>query len=149
SHKQESSRPLQIETLANAAATLARHVDPTHGGLGGAPKFPNSTVFALFLRQYHATGNEHYLHVTTHTLRKMAEGGVNNHLGGGFPRYSVVSRLLVPHFDKLLYYNALLTQLYLEAYQATEVPFFRPVAADILAYVEREMLHPEGGFYST
>ena len=148
-HRQETSRPLRIETLANAAASLAQHVDHTHGGLGGAPKFPNSMVFGLFLRQYHATGNEQYLQMTTHTLRKMAEGGVYDHLGGGFHRYAVDERWLVPHFEKMLYDNALLTRLYLEAYQATEEPFFRQVAEEILTYVEREMLHPEGGFYST
>ncbi|MEW6299080.1 MAG: thioredoxin domain-containing protein [Thermodesulfobacteriota bacterium] len=149
SHRQETARPLQEETLTKAAASLAQHVDPAHGGLGGAPKFPNSMVFAFLLRQYHATGDTRYLHLTTHTLRKMAEGGVYDHLGGGFHRYSVDERWLVPHFEKMLYDNALLTRLYLEAYQATGDPFFRQVAADILAYVEREMLHPEGGFYST
>jgi uncharacterized protein len=148
-HRQETARQLQVETLANAAASLAQHVDHTHGGLGGAPKFPNSMVFALFLRQYQATGNDLYLQMTTHTLRKMAEGGVYDHLGGGFHRYSVDERWLVPHFEKMLYDNALLTRLYVEAYQATQDPFFRQIAEEILAYVEREMLHPGGGFYAT
>jgi hypothetical protein len=148
-HRQETSRALQGETLGRAAASLAQHVDHTHGGLGGAPKFPNSMVFALFLRQYRSTGNELYLQMTTHTLRKMAEGGVYDHLGGGFHRYSVDERWLVPHFEKMLYDNALLARLYLEAYQVTHEPFFRQVGEEILAYVEREMLHPEGGFYST
>jgi hypothetical protein len=147
--RQETTRLLRVETLATAAASLAQHVDHTHGGLGGAPKFPNSMVFALFLRQYHASGNEHYLQMTTHTLRKMAEGGVYDHLGGGFHRYSVDERWLVPHFEKMLYDNALLVRLYLEAYQATHDPFFRQVVEETLAYVEREMLYPEGGFYST
>jgi hypothetical protein len=148
-HRQETQRPLQLETLVNAATGLAQHVDQRHGGLGGAPKFPNSMVFALFLRQYQATGNELYLQMTTHTLRKMAEGGVYDHLGGGFHRYSVDERWLVPHFEKMLYDNALLTRLYLEAYQATEEPLFRRVTEEILTYVEREMLQPGGGFYST
>ena len=148
-HRQESARQLQVETLANAAASLAQHVDHTHGGLGGAPKFPNSMVFALFLRHHHATGNELYLQMTTHTLRQMAEGGVYDHLGGGFHRYSVDERWLVPHFEKMLYDNALLTRLYVETYQVTQDPFFRQVVEEILAYVEREMLHPGGGFYST
>ena len=148
-HRQETARQLQVETLANAAASLAQHVDHTHGGLGGAPKFPNSMVFALFLRQYQATGNDLYLQMITHTLGKMAEGGVYDHLGGGFHRYSVDERWLVPHFEKMLYDNALLTRLYLEAYQATQDPFFRQIAEEILAYVEREMLRPGGGFYST
>jgi len=148
-HRQETQRPLQGETLANATAGLAQHIDHTHGGLGGAPKFPNSMVFALFLRQYRATGNELYLQMTTHTLRKMAEGGVYDHLGGGFHRYSVDERWLVPHFEKMLYDNALLARLYLEVYQATEEPLFRRVTEEILTYIEREMLHPGGGFYST
>jgi uncharacterized protein len=148
-HRQETGQQLRIEALANAAASLAQHVDHTHGGLGGAPKFPNSMVFSLFLRQYHATGNDLYLQMTTHTLRKMAEGGVYDHLGGGFHRYAVDERWLVPHFEKMLYDNALLTRLYLETYQVTQEPFFRQVAEEILAYVEREMLHPGGGFYST
>ncbi|MCS6925486.1 MAG: thioredoxin domain-containing protein, partial [Candidatus Binatia bacterium] len=149
SHHQQTARPLHEDTLAKAAASLAQYVDPVYGGLGGAPKFPNSSVFAFFLRQYHATGDTRYLEVTTHTLRKMAAGGVYDHLGGGFHRYSVDARWLVPHFEKMLYDNALLARLYLEAYRATTDPFFRHVAADILAYVEREMRDPQGGFYST
>ncbi len=149
SQRRETERPLQIETVQNAAAQLAEQVDHTHGGLGGAPKFPNTAVFSLFLRQLHTNRNSHYLEMTSHTLRKMAEGGVYDHLGGGFHRYSVDERWLVPHFEKMLYDNALLTRLYLEAYQATQDPFFRGVVEEILAYVEREMLSPEGGFYST
>jgi hypothetical protein len=149
SHRQETDRPLRVETLSNAAASLAQHVDQTHGGLGGAPKFPNSMIFSLFLRQYQAEGHEHYLQITTHTLRKMAEGGMYDHLGGGFHRYSVDERWLVPHFEKMLYDNALLARLYLEAYQATGEAFFRTVVEEILAYVERELLQTQGGFYAT
>lgn len=149
SHRQESSRPLRIETVANAAASLAQHVDHTHGGLGGAPKFPNSMVFSLFLRQARTSDNAHYLQMVVHTLQKMADGGVYDHLGGGFHRYSVDERWLVPHFEKMLYDNALLARLYLEGYQATHEPFMRRIVEEILAYIEREMLSPEGGFYST
>ncbi len=150
SQRQATSRPLQIETVQNASANLAEHVDRTHGGLGRAPKFPNTSVLSLFLRQLHSNQNaDTYLQLTSHTLRKMAKGGVYDHLGGGFHRYSVDERWLVPHFEKMLYDNALLTRLYLEAYQATQDPFFRGVVEEILAYVEREMLSPEGGFYST
>jgi uncharacterized protein len=147
--REETARPLRSETLTHAAASLAEHVDQTHGGLGGAPKFPNSMVFSFFLRQYAASGDEHYLDIATHTLRKMAEGGIYDHLGGGFHRYSVDEHWLVPHFEKMLYDNALLVRLYLEAYQATHDPFFRQIVEEILTYVEREMLHPEGGFYAT
>ncbi|MGE0826523.1 MAG: thioredoxin domain-containing protein [Candidatus Binatia bacterium] len=147
--REETIRSLQVETLERAAASLVQHVDQTYGGLGGAPKFPNSMVFAFFLRAYKGTNNEQYLRVTTHTLRKMAAGGIYDHLGGGFHRYSVDERWLVPHFEKMLYDNALLAGLYLEAYQVTHEEFFRQMVEDILAYVEREMLHPNGGFYST
>ena len=148
-HRQETSKPLQIETVQNAAANLAQNVDHTHGGIGGAPKFPNSTAFRLFLRQLHTNQNDQYLQMTVHTLSKMAQGGVYDHLGGGFHRYSVDERWLVPHFEKMLYDNALLVPLYLEAYQATQDPFMRTVVEEILAYVEREMISPDGGFYST
>lgn len=148
-HSLETSKPLRVEDLANAVASLAQHVDHTHGGLGSAPKFPNAMVFSLFLRQHHQEKNDHYLRMTTLTLRKMAEGGMYDHLGGGFHRYSVDERWLVPHFEKMLYDNALLARLYTEAYQATHDPFFRIVVEEILTYVEREMRHPDGGFYST
>lgn len=148
-HREETSRPLHVDVLEKTAASLAQHVDHTHGGLGGAPKFPNSMVFAFFLRQYKASGRTQFRDMTLHTLRKMAEGGMYDQIGGGFHRYSVDERWLVPHFEKMLYDNALLTRVYLEAYQATQDVFFRRIVEEILAYVEREMLHPEGGFYST
>src|SRR5581483_10535728 len=134
-HREETSRPLQLESLEKAAASLAQHVDHAHGGLGGAPKFPNSMVFAFFLRQYKASGRQQYLDMTLHTLRKMAEGGMYDQIGGGFHRYSVDERWLVPHFEKMLYDNALLARLYLEAYQATQDVFFRRVVEETLAYV--------------
>ncbi len=146
---QESSRPLTSEIIERACKSLARHVDTVHGGLGGAPKFPNTMVFSLFLRYWRASREERFLQMVTHTLRKMAEGGVYDHLGGGFHRYSVDEKWLVPHFEKMLYDNALLSRLYLEAYQITEEPLFRQVVEETLAYVLREMLHPEGGFYAT
>ena len=147
--RQQTTRPLDVSVLEKTAEGLAQHYDETHGGIGQAPKFPNSSVFSLFLRQAHAAGNQRYLDMTTHTLRKMAQGGMYDHLGGGFHRYSVDERWLVPHFEKMLYDNALLARLYLEGYQASGDPFFRQVVEEILAYVEREMMSPEGGFYST
>ena len=147
--REPTTRPLDVSVLEKAVEGLAQHYDETHGGIGQAPKFPNTSVFSLFLRYAHATGNQRYLDMTTHTLRKMAQGGMYDHLGGGFHRYSVDERWLVPHFEKMLYDNALLVRLYLEGYQASGEPFFRQVVEDILAYVEREMVSPEGGFYST
>ena len=147
--REQTTRPLEVSVLEKAVEGLAQHYDETHGGLGQAPKFPNTSVFSLFLRHAHATGNRHYLDMTIHTLRKMAQGGMYDHLGGGFHRYSVDERWLVPHFEKMLYDNALLARLYLEGYQASGEPFFQQVVEDILAYVRREMVSPEGGFYST
>ena len=147
--REPTTRPFEVSVLEKAIEGLAQHYDETHGGIGQAPKFPNTSVFALFLRYAHATGNQRYLDMTTHTLRKMAQGGMYDHLGGGFHRYSVDERWLVPHFEKMLYDNALLARLYLEGYQASGDPFFRQVVENTLAYVEREMVSPEGGFYST
>lgn len=147
--REPTTRPLDVSVLEKAVEGLAQHYDETHGGIGQAPKFPNTSVFSLFLRYAHATGNQRYLDMTTHTLRKMAQGGMYDHLGGGFHRYSVDERWLVPHFEKMLYDNALLARLYLEGYQASGDSFFRQVVEDILAYVEREMVGQEGGFYST
>ena len=147
--REPTTRALDVSVLEQSVAGLTQHYDETHGGIGQAPKFPNTSVFALFLRTAQATGNQRYLDMTLHTLRKMAQGGMYDHLGGGFHRYSVDERWLVPHFEKMLYDNALLARLYLEGYQASGAPFFRQVVEDILAYVEREMVSPEGGFYST
>ena len=148
-HRQQTTQTLDVSALEKAAQHLSQPYDETHGGIGQAPKFPNSLVFSLFLRQAQASGDRSYLDKTVYTLRKMAQGGMYDHLGGGFHRYSVDERWLVPHFEKMLYDNALLTRLYLEGYQASGDVFFRQVAEEILAYVEREMLQPGGGFYST
>jgi len=131
-----------------AARALARHYDGDHGGLGTAPKFPNTMAFSLFLRAWHATGEGRFREMVEHTLGTMAAGGIYDQLGGGFHRYSVDARWLVPHFEKMLYDNALLARLYLEGYQATGAAEWRRVADETLAYVLREMTHPEGGFYS-
>ena len=147
--REPTAHTLDAAALETAADALARHYDAEHGGIGQAPKFPNSFVFTLFLRTAHTTGRRRYLDMTTFTLRKMAQGGMYDHLGGGFHRYSVDARWLVPHFEKMLYDNALLSRLYLETYQASGEDFFRHVAEDVLDYVVREMQSPQGGFYST
>ncbi len=135
--------------LERAADALLAGVDSRYGGLGRAPKFPNTMVFSLFLRAFHLTGKRSFLDATTHTLRQMADGGIHDQLGGGFHRYSVDERWLVPHFEKMLYDNAQLARLYLDAGRASGEAYFLDVAEDILRYVTREMLAPEGGFYST
>jgi uncharacterized protein YyaL (SSP411 family) len=136
-------------TVGRAADTLAGAYDATHGGIGQAPKFPNTAVLELFLRAHMRTKEARYLEMVTHTLRQMARGGIYDQLGGGFHRYSVDQRWLVPHFEKMLYDNAQLVPLYLAAYQLTGDAFFATIAREVLDYVAREMRDPAGGFYST
>ncbi|MBN1200684.1 MAG: thioredoxin domain-containing protein [Anaerolineae bacterium] len=136
--------------LDEAAQELVRRVDPVHGGLTRTrPKFPHPVPLEFLLRYHAATGNEQALQVALFTLRKMARGGMYDQLGGGFHRYSVDEKWLVPHFEKMLYDNALLARVYLHAWQASGDPFLREVAEDTLDYVLREMTAPTGGFYST
>ena len=103
----------------------------------------------LLLRAWKRFGDDDALQMVRQTLDRMAMGGMYDHLGGGFHRYSTDDRWLVPHFEKMLYDNALLAVAYLEAYQATGDPFYREVVEETLAYVLREMTSPEGPFYST
>jgi hypothetical protein len=131
-----------------AAEALLEHVDSTDGGLGGAPKFPHAAAFQLLLRQFHATGNRRLLEAVVLTCERMARGGVYDQVGGGFHRYAVDAHWLVPHFEKMLYDNAQLPRLYLEAYQVTGDPALRRIAEETLDYLLREMRHAEGGFYS-
>ncbi len=134
---------------AIAARALAQHYDSVNGGIGQAPKFPNTFVFSLFLRVFQHEGDESMAEMVRHTLRKMARGGIYDQLGGGFHRYSVDERWLVPHFEKMLYDNAQLARLYLDAARALNEPEFLGVARETLDYVLREMTDAEGGFYST
>lgn len=135
--------------VARAAGELADRVDREHGGFGGAPKFPNPTGLELMLRQAAAGGGQPLLSLVTLTLHRMAHGGIYDQLGGGFHRYSVDARWAVPHFEKMLYDNALLVPVYTAAWQLTGEPLFRRVVQETLAYVQREMTHPDGGLYST
>jgi uncharacterized protein YyaL (SSP411 family) len=137
------------QLLQNASHTLARAFDSTYGGFGSAPKFPHPMELRLLLRLWKRFGDEHALHMTRLTLDRMAAGGIYDHLGGGFHRYSTDERWLAPHFEKMLYDNALLTAAYLEAYQATGEPPYRRVVEETLQYLLREMTSPEGPFYST
>jgi uncharacterized protein YyaL (SSP411 family) len=140
---------LQPETIARGAERLLQHCDPEDGGIGDAPKFPNVPAFALLLRRWLATRRPEILDAVTKTLTAMARGGIYDQLGGGFHRYSVDRVWLVPHFEKMLYDNAQLVPLYLDAYLVTGDPLYRDVARETFAYLLREMTHPEGGFYST
>jgi uncharacterized protein YyaL (SSP411 family) len=138
-----------VGLLREAAHMLRRAFDPMHGGFGSAPKFPHPMDVRLLLRVARRFGDEEALHMAHFTLEKMALGGIWDHLGGGFARYSTDARWLVPHFEKMLYDNALLTLAYLEAFQATGDDSFREVVRETLGWVRREMTSPEGPFFST
>jgi uncharacterized protein len=140
---------LDSTVLDEAYSRLAREYDRTHGGFGGAPKFPQPLLIEFLLRTHVRTGQPAALEMATGTLRAMAAGGMYDQLGGGFHRYSVDERWLVPHFEKMLYDNALLARSYLDAWQLTHDPAFARVAEETLAFVQREMTAPEGGFYSS
>src|SRR5262245_3730837 len=140
---------LSASVLRNAGAGLRRAYDPIHGGFGRAPKFPHPMDLRLLLRLWKRFGDQDALDMVTRTLDHMARGGMYDHLGGGFHRYSTDARWLVPHFEKMLYDNALLPVAYLEAFQATNTAFYRTVVEETLGYVMREMTSPEGAFYST
>jgi len=134
--------------LEETVLQFTEDFDRTHGGFGSAPKFPPAAGLSLLLRCYRRSGDAHTLAMVTTTLDMMAAGGIYDHIGGGFARYSTDARWLVPHFEKMLYDNALLARVYVEAYQLTHKPLYRQVATDVLDYVLREMTGPAGGFYS-
>jgi uncharacterized protein YyaL (SSP411 family) len=140
---------LEPGLLQHAVAAWSRGFDRTFGGFGSAPKFPHPMELRLLLRAWKRFGDDDALYMARLTLDHMAMGGMYDQLGGGFHRYSTDERWLVPHFEKMLYDNALLTVAYLEAFQATREPFYREVVDETLAYVLREMTSPEGPFYST
>ena len=145
----KGSGALDVKLLDQAARAIMRNFDPVHGGFGHAPKFPHPMDLKVLLRHHARTGDAQALHVVRHTLDKMARGGIYDHLGGGFARYSTDDRWLVPHFEKMLYDNALLASAYLEAYQATRDADFGRVARETMDYVLGRMTDPEGAFYST
>lgn len=132
-----------------ALQALGRNFDWTNGGFSGAPKFPQPMTYDFLLRSYYRNRRAGSLEMVELTLHKMAHGGMYDQLGGGFHRYSVDSIWLVPHFEKMLYDNALLARLYLHTYQLTGKPFYRRIVEETLNYVAGEMTHTDGGFYST
>jgi uncharacterized protein YyaL (SSP411 family) len=146
----ESSREvLTKEVLDSAVRRISANYDRTNGGFGGAPKFPPAMNLEFLLHTHHRTGSAEALQIVEHTARKMAEGGMYDQLGGGFHRYSVDAKWLVPHFEKMLYDNALLSRMYLHLYQVTKDPEARRIAEETLDYVVREMTDSAGGFYSS
>ena len=139
---------LTLELLDEAAAKLMDAMDTVNGGFGAQPKFPNPISLEFLLRHFERTHDGRALRLLALTLRKMAQGGIYDQVGGGFARYSVDAHWLVPHFEKMLYDNAQLSRLYLHAWQVTGDDFFRLVAEDIYDYILREMTDAAGGFYS-
>jgi uncharacterized protein len=145
----ESRDLLSTELLDNAYAGTVRNYDLNNGGFGSAPKFPPAMSLEFLLRTYVRTQKQEALDIVRTTCNKMAQGGIYDQLGGGFHRYSTDAEWLVPHFEKMLYDNALLSRLYLHYYQLTKDDFARQIAEGILDYVIGEMTHANGGFYST
>jgi uncharacterized protein YyaL (SSP411 family) len=143
------SGPLDENLLVRAVAALRMQFEPRHGGFGGAPKFPPTMTLDFALRSWARTGEPETLHMVTHTFRRMARGGIYDQVGGGFARYSVDAYWLVPHFEKMLYDNALLVRLGAALWQATRDEEVRRVTEETLGWLAREMTSPEGGFYSS
>lgn len=139
---------LDTDAIIQAFTTFRNGFDEKYGGFGKAPKFPKSIDLSVLLRIYRRTGNENALKMVTTTLDNMARGGIYDHIGGGFHRYSTDDQWLIPHFEKMLCDNALLAWTYLEAYQVTGNDMYKDVAKETLDYILRDMTHPEGGFYS-
>ena len=136
------------DTLDAAVRGLEQQFDPLHGGFGKAPKFPQPVTLELLIRHSLRTEDEDALHMAVHTLRRMAAGGLRDHLAGGFHRYSVDARWLVPHFEKMLYDNALLARAYLQGHLVTGDGDLREIVEQTLDYLIADMLLQEGGFAS-
>jgi len=134
--------------LTEARGQLSREFDQTHGGFGSAPKFPSPHNLLFLLREWHRTGNERALEMVTTTLDEMRLGGVYDQLGDGFHRYSTDQRWVLPHFEKMLYDQAMHVMAYTEAHQATGAARYERTAREVLTYVMRDLRAPEGGFYS-
>jgi len=145
---QNEPRTPDAGALTRTFQQFAQTFDTRRGGFGDAPKFPRPSELLFLLREHRRTGDTAPRDMVVQTLRSMALGGMRDHIGGGFHRYSVDGNWRVPHFEKMLYDQAQLVVAYLEAAQATDDPFFAQIAEDTLQYVERDMTDAAGGFYS-
>ena len=143
------AQALDAEVFRSAVRGLTRRFDPSWGGFGDAPKFPQAMTIEFLLREFVRDGSSKALEMAEVTLRKMAQGGMYDQIGGGFARYSVDHRWLLPHFEKMLYDNAQLARVYLHAWQVTGEELYRRVSVETLDYVLLEMRHEAGGFYSS
>src|SRR6188768_1170383 len=149
----EKARPADkvttgLKELDAAAMQVGNMFDQVNGGLRGAPKFPQPAILEMLWRAGLRTNDARFFETIEHTLARMSEGGIYDHLGGGFSRYSVDAEWLVPHFEKMLYDNAQLLQIYLDAWRLTGNVDYRTVADGISSWLLREMEAPEGGFFS-
>ncbi len=136
-------------TLKSIIERYIKTIDFEDGGRQGSPKFPKPNEYEFFLQHYYMTGDKKSLEAATITLDKMAAGGIYDQLGGGFARYSTDSYWIAPHFEKMLYDNSQLVSLYSHAYQVTQKPLYKKVVEESLAFVERELMNDEYGFYSS
>ena len=135
------------ELIDNAVEFLQEKFDPQFGGFGAGMKFPQAMNHSLLLRHWFRTESSDSIHMVDKSLTKMAEGGMYDQLGGGFHRYSTDRKWQVPHFEKMLYDNALLAKLFLDAAQATKQDIYSKIPREVFSYISREMTSPEGGFY--
>ena len=142
------AQPLTDGVMRQALARIQSDFDDRHGGVGMQPKFPQPMTYEFLLRHHLRFQDPDALHMAELTLQRMALGGIYDQIGGGFHRYSTDAFWIVPHFEKMLYDNALLARLYLHAYQITANPLYKRIVEETLAYVTREMTAPNGGFYS-
>ncbi|HFA50048.1 MAG TPA: thioredoxin domain-containing protein [Bacteroidetes bacterium] len=145
----EGEAEFKKEEMDNIAKTLLQRIDFQKGGRKGAPKFPMPSNYQFLLKYHHFSGDARSLEAVTLTLDEMAKGGIYDHLGGGFSRYSTDANWLVPHFEKMIYDNAQLVSLYSNAYQVTKNPVYKSVVTETLDFIAREMTSPEGAFYSS
>jgi hypothetical protein len=136
-------------SFQNLFDTVYSQMDTINGGLKGSPKFPMPSSLEFLLQYDHLTGNKNALNVAITTLTKMAIGGIYDHIGGGFARYATDSLWRIPHFEKMLYDNGQLMSVYAHAYQVTKNDLFKNVVKEIASFVQRDLLSPQGGFYSS
>ncbi len=139
---------LTVDTLRKGYEQLKQSFDGTNGGFGGAPKFPQAHMLQFLLRYWQRTGETYARRMATETLEHMGQGGIYDHIGGGFHRYSTDAQWRVPHFEKMLYDQAINARAYVEAYRATSNEWFALIARDTFAYVLRDLSAPDGGFYT-
>jgi len=145
----EAGSGISAALFDRIAERLLREVDPLNGGIGTAPKFPQCGIFELFWRAWKRTRREPYREAVVRFLTTVSQGGIYDHLGGGYARYATDARWLVPHFEKMLYDNAELVSLLTLVWQETRDPLYATRVAETIGWLEREMTHPEGGFYSS